>query len=433
MIKQIFKQIWFYRRSNAWLFLEMTLIVVASWFLVNTLWPDAYRKNLPDGFDPKGVYALQVEPLYSEQDGYREEMDTPEQLSADYHRIGQALRNIPQIRDLAPVGATMPGLNMSNYNRGVVIDTAGGIKKDMAYGYHVREAGAGDMSLMGYRLIWPENTPVEDVPGTVIITEDLSKALFGDENPVGRRLSEFSDTPEFNYRISGVIAPVKVSKDQEYKPFVMYAGADITKIEEGMGYLWLFTLAPGTDREEFIRWANKAWSKQMAFGNWRVYSVLSVEDLFDSTASNNFTWTALLVFLLVCILIGVASFSWLRTRERRGEIGVRRAMGSSVCKTALPLLAEVWILQLLSLIVGLVIVLNILIVGKIDFCPTAAYRGHISQITIDSLPLLFDPVLHFLCVSGIIAAILLAIVTVSTAVPVAGALKESPADVLKDE
>ena len=432
MIKQIFKQIWFYRRSNAWLFLEMTLIVVASWFLVNTLWPDAYRKNLPDGFDTKGVYALQVEPLYSEQDGYSEEMDTPEQLSADFHHIGQFLRNIPEIRDLAPVSATMPGLNMSNYNRGVTIDTAGGIK-NMGYGYHVREAGACDLSLMGYRRIWPENTSIEDIPGTVIITGDLSKVLFGDENPVGRRLSGFSETPEFNYRISGVIAPGKVNRNQEYKPFVMYAGADITQVEDGMGYLWLFTLAPGTDAEEFIRQANRTWSRQAVFGNWRVYSVLSVENLFNSTARNNFTWTALLVFLLVCILIGVASFSWLRTRERRGEIGVRRAMGSTGCKTALPLLAEVWILQLFSLIVGLVIVLNILVLGKIDFCQTAAYRGYVSQITIDSLPLLFDPALHFLCVSGIIAAILLAIVTVSTAVPVAGALKESPADVLKDE
>lgn len=47
--------------------------------------------------------------------------------------------------------------------------------------------------------------------------------------------------------------------------------------------------------------------------------------------------------------------------------------------------------------------------------------------------MLFNPVLHFLCVSGIVAAILLAVVTVSTVIPVAGALKEPMAEVLKDE
>lgn len=433
MIKQIFKQIWFYRRSNAWLFVEMTLIVVASWFLVNTIWPDAYRKNLPDGFDTEGVYALQVEPLYPEQDGYSEEMETPEQLSADFHRIGQFLKNIPEIQDLAPVGATMPGLNMSNYNLGITIDTTGGIEDVMYYGFHIREAGAGDISLMGYRRIWPENSPIEDVPGTVIITEDLSKVLFGDENPVGRRLSEFSNTLEFNYRISGVVAPVKVSRNQEYKPFVMYADTDIMQMEYDIDHLWIFTLTSGTDVEEFIRMANRTWSRQAVYGNLRVGPVLSVEELFRSSAGNNFTWTALLVFLLVCIMIGAASFSWLRIRERRGEIGVRRAMGGTGARTAFMLLAEAWVLLFFSLAAGLAMVANILLMGKIDFCSTAAYHGHVSQITIDSLPMLFNPVLHFLCVSGIVSAILLAIVTISTAVPVAGALKESPAEVLKDE
>ena len=47
--------------------------------------------------------------------------------------------------------------------------------------------------------------------------------------------------------------------------------------------------------------------------------------------------------------------------------------------------------------------------------------------------MLFDPVRHFLAVSGIAAAVMLAVVTLSTIVPVAGAMRESPADVLKDE
>ena len=47
--------------------------------------------------------------------------------------------------------------------------------------------------------------------------------------------------------------------------------------------------------------------------------------------------------------------------------------------------------------------------------------------------MLFEPVLHFLAVAGIVAGLLIVVVTLSTIVPVAGALKESPADVLKDE
>ena len=56
----------------------------------------------------------------------------------------------------------------------------------------------------------------------------------------------------------------------------------------------------------------------------------------------------------------------------------------------------------------------------------------VSQVFVDRF-IRNEQVLHFLAVAGIVAGLLLVAVTLSTIVPVAGALKESPADVLKDE
>lgn len=431
MLKQIFKQLWYYRRGNAWLFIEMTLIAAASWFLVNAVWPGIYRTHLPDGYEAEGVYAVTLDRLGEGQSGYRPEMDTPEHISEDFHRIGNALREMPEIQDAAPVGATLPGLNYSNYNMAVITDTAS--KAYVQYAYHIREAGASDLQLLQYRQVWPQGTPIEDLPNTVIITEDLAQMLFPGENPVGRRLSQFSNYAAYNWRISGVIAPVKIEKDKEYRSFVMYAGADIVALDKGMSVVWIFRLAPGVDGEAFIQQAKKTWREDLAFGNWRVASVSALESNLESTVNDTFMWRALFVFLLVCILIGVASFAWLRTQERRGETGVRRAMGGPVGSIVLQQLAEVWILFLISLIVGLVIVINVLVIGKIDFCAAALYAGYLNDVVIDSLPVLFEPVRHFLAVAGITAAVLFVVVTLSTIVPVAGALRESPADVLKDE
>ena len=48
MLRQIFKQLWFYRRSNAWLFIELVVIIAASWFIVNETWTSTYRiGNVP--------------------------------------------------------------------------------------------------------------------------------------------------------------------------------------------------------------------------------------------------------------------------------------------------------------------------------------------------------------------------------------------------
>ena len=431
MFKQILKQLWFYRRGNAWLFVEMTLIAAASWFLVNAVWPGIYRTSLPDGYETDGVYAVSLNRLSEGQNGYRPEMDTPEQISVDFHRIGNALREMPEVQDAAPVGATLPGLNYSNYNRAIMVDTVN--RYGYSYAYHIREAGASDLELLGYRQVWPQGAPIEDLPNTVIITEDLAQALFPGENPIGRRLSQFSTYQEYGWRISGVIAPVKVEKDKEYRGFVMYAGSDIVALDEGMSVVWIFRVAPGVDEDAFIQQAKKTWREDLAFGNWRVASVMPLEENLESAVTDTFMWRALFIFLLVCILIGVASFAWLRTRERRGETGVRRAMGGSVGSIMLTQLAEVWILFAASLIVGLLIVLNVLIFGKIDFCAPGLSSYYVLNVTKESLPVLFEPVLHFLAVAGIVAGLLLVVVTLSTIVPVAGALKESPADVLKDE
>ena len=417
MIKQIFKQLWFYRRSNAWLFVEMTLITAASWFLVNAVWPYQYRSHLPDGYDTEGVYVLTMSTLYEGQDGYDPASASAEKVSADFHRFGNALRSMPEILDAAPAGTTLPGLSMMNFNTSTLIDTA----RSVYFAYHAREAGAADLSLLGYRQVWPENGPLEDLP-----------IVWPGENPVGKQFGE-AEQLGGSWRVSGVIEPVKIIKDQEYRSFVMFANADITKDQNEIEPVWCFRLRPGVDEDAFITDASRTWKEQMRYGNYRVGSVLSLDDTLRRETVDNFTWQALFIFLLICMLIGVASFSWLRTRERRGEIGVRRAMGGTAGSVMLTLLCEVWSLYAVSLLTGLLLVINTIVIGKIDFCSSGMYIGFVSQPIVDSLPLIFEPVPHFLVVAGIAALILLAAVTLSTIVPVAGALKESPADVLKDE
>ena len=51
----------------------------------------------------------------------------------------------------------------------------------------------------------------------------------------------------------------------------------------------------------------------------------------------------------------------------------------------------------------------------------------------DSLPLLYDPTVHFLAVAGIVTAVLLAAVTLAALIPLGKALRERTADILKDE
>ena len=107
MIRQIFKQIWFYRRGSAWLFAELLVIAVVSWFVVNRIWNVQYRIHaIPDGIDYDGVYVLSLDELYLGQYGYDSTYDTDEARMENFFRVGDMLRQMPQIQSQATINMT---------------------------------------------------------------------------------------------------------------------------------------------------------------------------------------------------------------------------------------------------------------------------------------------------------------------------------------
>ena len=118
--------------------------------------------------------------------------------------------------------------------------------------------------------------------------------------------------------------------------------------------------------------------------------------------------------------------------ERRGEIGVRRAMGGSPRGILLHYMGEVWIIFASAAVLGILITFNVLLVGKIGITAPHSFTDELPLNAAD-FPLLFDPVAHFLAVEGIVLGIMLLAVTVAIIIPAAGALRRPPVEALRDE
>ena len=51
MIKQIFKMIWNQRRLNGWIWMELLVVFVALWYLVDMFVVQLYSYTRPMGYD----------------------------------------------------------------------------------------------------------------------------------------------------------------------------------------------------------------------------------------------------------------------------------------------------------------------------------------------------------------------------------------------
>ena len=441
MIRQIFKQIWFYRRGSAWLFAELLVIAVVSWFVVNRIWNVQYRIHaIPDGIDYDGVYVLSLDELSSGQYGYDSTYDTDEARMENFFRVGDMLRQMPQIQSQAPIGGST-GLGVRRITT-IHVDSVTFINTTVIN----RISGAEDLRLLGYKVLQPEDGELVDEPNTILISEDLAMTLFQGVSPIGKTISEAVNGYVWEYesdcknkKITGVIANVRMSPDAENVPVLIENDVErdfFDYISKDREYIYAFRTAPGVDAEDFAAELGRKLESGGGLGNYRVREVVSykkmVEDrILSGRMDRLFLWKALRIFLIINVLLAVVSISWLRMEERRGEISVRRAMGGSGWRILAQNVGEIWAVTAAAALIASVVVINIIVLGKMDI--VGETDQFMLPVTRELYPLLFDPVLHFLAVEGIVLGLLLVVVTVAAAVPVLLALRQSPVEGLRDE
>ncbi|HIZ86595.1 MAG TPA: FtsX-like permease family protein [Candidatus Coprenecus pullistercoris] len=438
MWKQIFRQLWYYRRGSAWLFVELVIIIAASWFIVDEIWTSSYRiNNIPAGYDTEGVYCVYLKDLTPGAKGFSLSQAPLVNQKENLRRFGDALRAMPEVLAAAPMSMGHPGMGVGVSSL-LPLDSV----NYLSMAIFERECGSEDFDVFRYDLIYPENGKFEDVPGSILISEDLAEYLFPGQNPVGRTINdamggEAGTEGIRSGRIVGVVGDIKASGYTDNIPYVITNEADIVG-ETGGDRMYAFRLRPGVDGDKFLEKASMEWRKTMRFGNFRVQEVYSFKDRVDAKVRIDmqdklFIWKIVWIFLIVNALLAVASIGWLRMEERRGEIGVRRAMGGSPVRILTHYMKEVWVIFAAAVVLGILITVNIITISKINIVSPSNSLDNVMPLNAADFPLLFDPVAHFLAVEGIVLCILLLAVTAAILIPAAGALRLPPVEALRDE
>jgi putative ABC transport system permease protein len=254
--------------------------------------------------------------------------------------IKQMLHSMPQIKEASFAGSNVP-FSMSSSNS----TTSYNGKEVLANMYDAEVDYAKVLSMHLKEGRWfIEGDNVAKIP-PVVINEKLKEKLFGNEIAIGKILGKDAD----RIKIIGVMQSVKDKGDYEPIEAGMYRLADTSFYKYASTIL--LKVQPGTD----AAFEGKLFkSLSNAIG-----SSIEIEHLDKKLVSKNkfmlvpaIIATVVAAFLIINVALGLFGVLWYNINKRRGEIGLRRAVGATGNSVSKQLVGEALILSTFALIIG---------------------------------------------------------------------------------
>jgi len=347
MIRHLLKVVWHRKRANALLMVEIFfsfLVVAVVLTVASSL---ILRWHEPLGFDYHDVWLVSMDssgPL--QEDG-----DDPLWPLAD--RIVREVKSYPEIADAAlsdtpPYGnSTSEGVWDVNGRRVVM-------KRDT-----VTDGFANVMRLNVLRGRWFSKEDDGQGYRPIVVDADLARALFGDEDPIGKKFDRDSKSGD---RIVGIVAPYR--KDGEVAPTAENMVFLRTIPPKGMmPRNLLLRMRPGTpaDFEQTLMTRLHATAPEVTFHLRRLDRMR--QSFLRVRLAPAMVLGIIALFLISMVALGLTGVLWQTVTRRTREIGLRRALGASGGNVRGQVLAEVALIATLALIAGVAIVLQLPLLG----------------------------------------------------------------------
>jgi len=355
MIKHILKIIWTERKSNAWILLELTLVFCILWFCTDYLYFNLKRYREPKGFDIEHTYRIGIN-LNDEgrrivASGTDEEKES---MLQNIWTIYDRIKKYPAIENVSYSDKALP-YSGSNRSNSFFVDST------EVYSF-VKIITPEFFDLFKIKIISGASFNEENsVTGNGVIISGNRNDKFGSKNI--NEIKELRHSDDTKDNVIGVANKLKYDEYDNYRLFAYYPlKKDGKRIIERREIA--VRVKPEADRdfaEKFI----KDMRNQLDIGPYFLTSVISLEKDredymnwmgYSGEFKSIFSITS---FLIINIFLGIIGTFWFRTQSRRGEIGLRVAMGSSRANVQRMFIGETLLLLFLASILAAVICINI--------------------------------------------------------------------------
>lgn len=335
MYNHLFKLIWNKRRQN-FLFLSEILISFLVVFAVFSYLTYYYKNYIkPLGFDYNRVWSVSYN-----GDRLSKNADS---LGIFYTNLNKALQAMPEIEAVSFSSSNYP-YSSSFISTGL---TQGGKKFNNISDFNVGNdyQKVWSVKLVDGRWFTPEDL-ISKNKG-IVINETFSKELFGTAKAAGKLIGDFDDRNKF--KIIGVVNDFKANGDFLPANNVMFSQLDTTNLK------WASTLLIKVRETAGAGFESKLY-KFMATTMRSAVEIQHVDEMRN--AKNKETIIPMLLFIIVAgfliinVALGLFGVLWYNINKRKGEIGLRRAIGASGVSVSTQMVLESLILATISVLIG---------------------------------------------------------------------------------
>ena len=240
-------------------------------------------------------------------------------------------------------------------------------KNFVEYGLHVSPEF---LKLFSFPLLSGNADKVLREPNTILITEELAKKYFGNEDPIGKTITIERNTP---YKVEGVLKDVPVNATLSFdflmpvKDYINWAMGGVENWENSNMRAYV-KLKEGINREQFDaslkKFLNKYTDKQ-ANSELFLWSLNDWYLRFDFkngkyAGGGRITYVKLFIIIAIFILllasINFMNLSTARATQRAKEVGVRKVIGAGKNTLIKQFIGESVLLSLLAGIIALLLV-----------------------------------------------------------------------------
>jgi putative ABC transport system permease protein len=340
MFRHLFKLIWNKKKQNFLLIIEMfvSFIVMFGIFTLIVYYYHNYKQ--PIGFDYENVWvaSYQANPI-----------ESTDSAVIFHDALTKMIKSFPDVEDISFTGFNTP-FSMSTSNTSIGYGNNTDVMSNV---YQTEEDYKNVLNFQILEGRWFDHS--DDVQGKyipVVINEKLKEELFGNDNAIGKLISEKdfqTQQSQDRYRVIGVANNMKDKSAYQAVENGMYLKMDSNGMHWNSNIL--IKVKPSAD----AAFESKLFkSISNATG-----SSVEIDHLDKNLVTKNKVMLVPMIiavivstFLIVNVALGLFGVLWYNINKRKSEIGLRRAVGATGNSVSKQLVGEALVLSTLALIIG---------------------------------------------------------------------------------